>query len=303
MSEIDQNNLGLAGKTARSFIHSPLSPLLFLAMLAMGILGLMATPRQEDPQISVPLVDIFLSYPGASAQQVADMAVNPLERIMSEIPGVKHVYSASARGEGVVTVRFKVGEETGPSLVKVHDKLASNLDNMPSGVQMPPLVKVKGIDDVPVVTLTLWSSELDGGSLRRLGLNLLQEFKQIPDTGQGFVVGGQRDEIRVEILPNKLSGSNVTAEQVANVIRGANAENVVGNAEADNRNLRVYAGSFLRNARDVQNLVVGVNNGKPVYVRDVAHVSHTMEDIDNYVNYYTGPAYAQAYGEEIVADG
>ncbi|MBL3589459.1 MAG: efflux RND transporter permease subunit [gamma proteobacterium endosymbiont of Lamellibrachia anaximandri] len=272
-------------------------------MLAMGILGLMATPRQEDPQISVPLVDIFLSYPGASAQQVADMAVNPLERIMSEIPGVKHVYSASARGEGVVTVRFKVGEETGPSLVKVHDKLASNLDNMPSGVQMPPLVKVKGIDDVPVVTLTLWSSELDGGSLRRLGLNLLQEFKQIPDTGQGFVVGGQRDEIRVEILPNKLSGSNVTAEQVANVIRGANAENVVGNAEADNRNLRVYAGSFLRNARDVQNLVVGVNNGKPVYVRDVAHVSHTMEEIDNYVNYYTGPAYAQAYGEEIVADG
>jgi len=303
VSETNQNNLGLAGKTARSFIHSPLSPLLFLAMLAMGILGLMATPRQEDPQISVPLVDIFLSYPGASAQQVADMAVNPLERIMSEIPGVKHVYSASARGEGVVTVRFKVGEETGPSLVKVHDKLASNLDNMPSGVQMPPLVKVKGIDDVPVVTLTLWSSELDGGSLRRLGLNLLQEFKQIPNTGQGFVVGGQRDEIRVEILPNKLSGSNVTAEQVANVIRGANAENVVGNAEADNRNLRVYAGSFLRNARDVQNLVVGVNSGKPVYVRDVARVSHTMEDIDNYVNYYTGPAYAQASGEEIVADG
>ncbi len=174
---------------------------------------------------------------------------------------------------------------------------------MPSGVQMPPLVKVKGIDDVPVVTLTLWSSELDGGSLRRLGLNLLQEFKQIPDTGQGFVVGGQRDEIRVEILPNKLSGSNVTAEQVANVIRGANTENVVGHAEADNRNLRVYAGSFLRNARDVQNLVVGVNNGKPVYVRDVARVSHTIEEIDNYVNYYTGPAYAQAYGEEIEADG
>ncbi|RLJ21367.1 acriflavin resistance protein [bacterium endosymbiont of Escarpia laminata] len=274
-------------------------------MLAMGILGLMVTPRQEDPQISVPLVDIFLSYPGASAQQVADMAVNPLERIMSEIPGVKHVYSASARGEGVVTVRFKVGEETGPSLVKVHDKLASNLDRMPSGVQMPPLVKVKvkGIDDVPVVTLTLWSSELDGGSLRRLGLNLLQELKQIPNTGQGFVVGGQRDEIRVEILPSKLSGSNVTAEQVANVIRGANAENVVGYAEADNRNLRVYAGSFLRNARDVQNLVVGVNDGKPVYVRDVAHVSHTMEEIDNYVNYYTGPAYAQTEGEEIAADG
>ena len=210
MSDIDRKEdaaveLGLAGKTARAFIHSPLSPLLFLAMLAMGILGLMATPRQEDPQISVPMVDIFLQYPGASAEQVAAMAVDPLERIMSEIPGVKHVYSASMRGQGIVTVRFKVGEQTGPSLVKVHDKLASHLDKMPTGVQMPPLVKVKGIDDVPVVTLTLWSPELDGGSLRRLGVNLLQQLKQIPNTGQGFVVGGQQQQIKVEIMPDKLS--------------------------------------------------------------------------------------------------
>ncbi len=300
---LDEKNLGLAGKTARSFIHSPLSPLLFLAMLAMGILGLMATPRQEDPQISVPLIDIFLNYPGASAEQVASMAVEPLERIMSEIPGVKHIYSGSSRGMGVVTVRFKVGEETGPSLVKVHDKLASHLDKMPPGVQMPPLVKATGIDDVPVVTLTLWSDELDGGSLRRLGLNLLQELKQIPDTGQGFVVGGQSDEIRVEILPNKLSGSGVSPEQVANVIRGANAENAVGRAEADNLNLRLYAGSFLRSATDVENLVVTVRDGKPVYVRDVARVSHTIEDANRYVNYYTGPAYEQANGRQANADG
>ncbi|MET0067407.1 MAG: efflux RND transporter permease subunit [Candidatus Thiodiazotropha sp.] len=298
-------NLGLAGKTARAFVHSPLSPLLFLAMLGMGILGLLATPRQEDPQISVPLIDIFIPYPGASAQQVADMAVEPLERIMSEIPGVKHIYSATSRGMGVVTVRFKVGEQTGPSLVKVHDKLASNLDKMPAGVQMPPLVKAKGIDDVPVVTLTLWSSELDGGNLRRLGLNLLQQLNQIPNTGQSFVVGGQSEEIRVEILPNKLSGSGVTTSQVANVIRGANAENVAGRAEADNRSLRVYAGSFLRNARDVGNLVVGVNDGRPVYVRDVARVSRVVEDANNYVNFYTGAAYAENQGAEpgLSADG
>ncbi|MET0029699.1 MAG: efflux RND transporter permease subunit [Candidatus Thiodiazotropha sp.] len=298
-------NLGLAGKTARAFVHSPLSPLLFLAMLGMGILGLLVTPRQEDPQISVPLIDIFIPYPGASAQQVADMAVEPLERIMSEIPGVKHIYSATSRGMGVVTVRFKVGEQTGPSLVKVHDKLASNLDKMPAGVQMPPLVKAKGIDDVPVVTLTLWSSELDGGSLRRLGLNLLQQLNQIPNTGQSFVVGGQSEEIRVEILPNKLSGSGVTTSQVVNVIRGANAENVAGRAEADNRTLRVYAGSFLRNARDVGDLVVGVNDGRPVYVRDVARVSRVVEDANNYVNFYTGAAYADTEGSEAVlsADG
>ncbi len=296
-------DLGLAGKTAQAFIHSPLSPLLFLAMLAMGILGLMATPRQEDPQISVPMIDIFLSYPGASAQQVSDMAVEPLERIMSEIPGVKHVYSASMRAQGVVTVRFKVGEETGPSLVKVHDKMASNLDKMPAGIQMPPLIKAKGIDDVPVVTLTLWSKEIDSGSLRRLALNLQQQLKQIPNTGQAFVVGGRKEEIRVEIIPNKLTGSGVTPGQVAAVIRGANNENVTGESEADNLSYRVYAGAFLKSARDVENLVVTVNNGRPVYVRDVANVRRALNDIDNLVNYYTGPSYAEAYGADLGADG
>ena len=308
MSEIDRKDnaaveLGLAGKTARAFIHSPLSPLLFLAMLAMGILGLMATPRQEDPQISVPLVDIFLAYPGASAEQVAAMAVDPLERIMSEIPGVKHVYSASMRGQGIVTVRFKVGEQTGPSLVKVHDKLASHLDKMPAGVQMPPLVKVKGIDDVPVVTLTLWSPELDGGSLRRLGLNLLQQLKQIPNTGQGFVVGGQAQQIRVEILPDKLRGKGITTADVIQVIRGSNAEEMVGRAESDNYASRIYAGSFLKSPRDVDNLVVRVIDGTPIYVRDVAIVDWANEEAASYVNYYTGPAYAEAEGIEKQADG
>ena len=308
MSDIDRKEdaaveLGLAGKTARAFIHSPLSPLLFMAMLAMGILGLMATPRQEDPQISVPMVDIFLQYPGASAEQVAAMAVDPLERIMSEIPGVKHVYSASMRGMGIVTVRFIVGEQTGPSLVKVHDKLASHLDKMPTGVQMPPLVKVKGIDDVPVVTLTLWSPELDGGSLRRLGVNLLQQLKQIPNTGQGFVVGGQQQQIKVEILPDKLSGKGITSGEVIKVIRGSNAEQMVGRSESDNLESRIYAGSFLKSPRDVENLVVRVIDGTPIYVRDVAKVRWANEDARHYVNYFTGPAYEQAYGEAKQSDG
>ena len=163
--------------------------------------------RTHAPQYTAQVEQTMSSIePQIALAQTYDQAkrgYEALERIMNEIPGVKHVYSASSRGMGVVTVRFKVGEITGPSLVKVHDKLASNLDKMPTGVQMPPLVKAKGIDDVPVVTLTLWSPELDGGSLRRLGLNLLQHLNQIPNTGQGFVVGGQSEEIRVEILPNK----------------------------------------------------------------------------------------------------
>ena len=299
-----QNNLGMAGNTARSFIHSPLSPLLFLAMLAMGILGLMSTPRQEDPQISVPMIDIFVQYPGSSAEQVAAQAVEPRDRIMSEIPGVKHVYSASMRGQGIVTVRFKVGEQAGPSVVKVHDKLASHLDQMPPGVQMPPLVKVKGIDDVPVVTLTLWSDEVDGGSLRRLGNNLLQQLKQIPDTGQSFVSGGLREQIRVEIKPDKLSALGLTSGEIIQQIQAANSERQVGTTESDNLDARVFAGAFLRSPADVGNLVVRVQQGTPIYVRDVATVSYVTEDAKNYVNYYTGPAYPQpGDGKPVVADG
>ena len=195
----EKKELGLAGRMAQAFIHSPLSPLLFFAMLAMGILGLIFTPRQEDPQISVPMVDIFINYAGASSGQVASLAIDPLERLMSEIPGVKHVYSASRHGEGMVTVQFKVGEQLGPSIVKVHDKIQSNMDKIPPGVSMP-LVKPKGIDDVPVVTFTLWSQDVDDGVLRTLALDLLQNLKQIPNTGQGFIVGGRAEQVRVEVL-------------------------------------------------------------------------------------------------------
>ena len=127
------HGLGLAGWTAKTFIHSPLSPLLFFAMLGMGLLGLMATPRQEDPQISVPMIDVFVQFPGASTEQVGSLAVEPLERLLSELPGVKHVYSASEQGQGIITVQFEVGEQMGPSIVKVHDKLQANPHVLPPG--------------------------------------------------------------------------------------------------------------------------------------------------------------------------
>ena len=164
---------GLAGRLAGVFIRSPLSPLILLAMLGLGVIGLLFAPRQGDPQISVPLVDIFLQFPGASAEEVAGLAVEPLERLMSEIPGVKHVYSMSAREHGLVTVRFEVGEPMGPSIVKVYQKVMANLDKMPPGVRQP-LIKRKGIDDVPIVCLTLWSESLDDAALRALAVSLLQ---------------------------------------------------------------------------------------------------------------------------------
>ena len=149
--------------------------MLLIGALFIGILGLLFTPRQEDTQISVPMIDIFVQYPGASAKQVESLVTEPLERIMKEIPGVRHVYSATMRGAAIVTVRFLVGEDMGESIVKVHDKLQSNMDKMPPDVQMP-LVKPVGVDDVPVVTITLWSKEVEDSQLRTLGLDVLQEL-------------------------------------------------------------------------------------------------------------------------------
>lgn len=294
---VETVELGMAGKMARSFIHSPLSPLLFFAMLAMGILGLIFTPRQEDPQISVPMVDIFVAYPGATSEQVASLAIEPLERIMSEIPGIKHVYSASMHGEGMVTVQFIVGEELGSSIVKVHDKIQSNLDKIPSGVQMP-LVKPKGIDDVPVVTFTLWSEDVDDSMLHTLGLDLLQSLKQIPNTGQGFVVGGRSEQVRVEVMPERLSGYGLTLDQLANTIRTANSEQTAGSLESGSSFFTVQTGAFLRSAEDVARLVVSTQNSIPVYVRDVAKVYQGPEETRQIVQYYTGPAYATTSDDE-----
>ncbi len=281
--------LGMAGTITKAFIHSPLTPLLLIASLALGIMGLMLTPRQEDPQISVPIADIFFQFPGASASQVSSLATDPLERMMSEIPGVRHVYSASERGRGIVTVQFKVGEEMGPSLVKLYDKLMSNQDKIPPGVSQP-LVKPKGIDDVPAVTLTLWSKTVDDSTLRALSLEVMQRLKEVPDTAQSFIVGGRPAEMRVEIKPERLNSFGVSIDHLAQTIASANEKRAVGESESGGTNFKVYSGSFLRYARDIESLIVGVRNGSPVYVRDVATVSEGPGDAKSVVQYYSGPA-------------
>jgi hypothetical protein len=278
-------------------------------MLMMGLLGLIATPRQEDPQISVPMIDIMVQYPGASASRSANLAMQPLERMISEIPGVKHVYSAAQRGQGIVTVQFEVGEEMGPSLVKVNDKLASNMDKMPPGV-MPPLVKSKGIDDVPIVTLTLWSKDLDGngrpdvddGQLRLLAQDVLQVLKEVPDTGNAFIVGGRREQITVDAFPERLSGYRISLGDVANTIKTANAEATAGGVESSGSHFSVTTGSFLESADEIARLVVGTYNEIPVYVYDVAR-SPAPEDASQLVAYYTGPAAPEGVAGERRAGG
>jgi multidrug efflux pump subunit AcrB len=295
----DPKSLGIAGRTARLFITSPVTPMLLIAALLVGLMGLFFTPRQEDPQISVPMVDIFVRYPGASAVQVASLVTEPLERIMKEIPGVEHTYTATERGSAMVTVRFFVNEDMGESIVKVHDKLQSNMDKIPPDVSMP-LVKPVAVDDVPVVTLTLWSEDVDDGALRTLALDLLQRLGEVPNAGKGFIVGGREDQLKVEVLPERLSGFGISLPQVAETIRTANAEKTAGDVETGGTSMSVRTGAFLRTASDIEHLVVGVRNGAPVYVRDVARVSHEPADPSQMVAHYTGPAYE---GTNPVADG
>jgi multidrug efflux pump subunit AcrB len=282
--------VGLSGRIARTFINTPVTPMLLMACMALGLMGLFFTPRQEDPQISVPMIDLFVQYPGASAGQVESLVTEPLERIMKEIPGVRHVYSATQRGAAIVTVQFFVGQEMGESIVKVHDKLQSNMDKVPPDVGMP-LVKPVSVDDVPMVTVTLWSDEVPDSQLRTLALDVLQRLGSVPDTGKGFVVGGREEQIRVEVLMERLAGHGITLDRIAQTIRGANSEVTTGASESGGAAYNVYSGHFLRSADDIARLVVGAQGGRPVYVGDVARVAHLPEDTSQMVTHSTGPGY------------
>ena len=282
-------SLGIAGNMAKMFITSPLALLLLIAFLALGMLGMQVTPRQEDPQISVPMVDIFVSYPGATASEVESQVARPLEGIMSEITGVKHVYSASSRGQALITVQFKVGENFESSIVKLNDKITSNKNRMPQGIA-GFLVKPVGVDDVPVVSLTLWSNDVDDASLKLVALDLLQKLREVPNASQSFIVDGRTDQLLIEVLPERLATYGVSLGQVANAIRMANSERDAGSVEPGDRFVKVITGSFLQSSDDVKRLMVAVVDGRPVYVRDVATVSEGPSEATKIVGYYTGKA-------------
>lgn len=275
---------GFAGGLARKFVDSPLTPLLLIASFIIGLMGMVITPREEDPQISVPMVDIFVGYPGASAEQVKNLVSEPLERLMSEISGVKHVYSMSQDGRSMVTVRFDVGQQMEPSLVKLYDKLYSHMDAIPKGV-MEPLVKPKGIDDVPVVTLTLSSKADDIVTLRKLAMDVQQKIKSLPNTGQSFIAGGSPEQVRVEVDPGRLTAYNVTLSQVARAISSANQRTQAGELVDGNKAFTVYSGEFLHDARQVGDLLVTVSDGRPVMLRDLATITQGERETKTIVNH------------------
>ena len=286
---------GLSGRIAALFIGSKLTPLIILGVLLLGLFAIVATPREEEPQIIVPMADVWLPFPGASAKVVEEQLTKPFERKLSEIKGVEYVYSISRPGGALIIVRFYVGQPMEQSLVDLYDKLMSNQDLLPPGAD-PFLVKPKDVNDVPIVTLTLSSERYGEFELHRLAEQVLEEVKKVSGTSAGFIVGGRPRELRIQIDPTRLKAYGLTPLQVANVVRGENQALSTGRFDSRNKNFLVETGRFIRSREDLEALVVGVSNQRPVYLRQVAEVTDGPAEATSYV--WFGAGEASGVGDE-----
>ncbi len=214
--------LGIAGKLARAFLNSKLTPLIVVGSLVLGVFAVMAIPREEDPQIQVPMLDVMTAMPGASPAEVEQRVTNPVESLMHEIPGVQYVYSISSPGKSLVIVRFLVGTSEEDALVKAYSKLYSNADRMPVGTSQP-LVKVHSIDDVPILAVTLWGEHYDGYQLRQMANEVQNTIRQIPDVSETTVIGGQTRAMRVILSSAKHAAFGIAPETVVQQLRTAYA--------------------------------------------------------------------------------
>ncbi|MGZ8405234.1 MAG: efflux RND transporter permease subunit, partial [Nitrospira sp.] len=273
---------GLSGRIAALFIDSKLTPLIMLGVLLLGLFAVVMTPREEEPQIVVPMADVWLPFPGASAKVVEEQLTKPFERKLSEIKGVEYVYSISRPGGALIIVRFYVGQPMEQSLVDLYDKLMSNQDLLPPGAE-PFLVKPKDVNDVPIVTLTLSSERYGEFELHRLAEQVLEEAKKVSGTSAGFIVGGRARELLIQIDPSRLKAYGLTPLQVANVIRGENRALSTGRFDSRNQSFLVETGRFIRSREDLDALVVGVSEQRPVYLRQVAAVTDGPAEATSYV--------------------
>jgi multidrug efflux pump subunit AcrB len=260
--------LRVAGRLAQSFIRSKLTPLIIVAALLLGVLSILQTPREEEPQISVPMLDVFVQMPGASAEEVTQRATVPMEKLLREIPGVEYIYSISHPGLSMVIVRFYVGTNEDDAIVKTYNKLYSNFDRIPQGVSQP-IIRVRSIDDVPILALTLWGKNYDGYQLRRIADELEHSLKQLDDVSEMAIIGGQHRELRVVLDTQRLAAYGLTPGSVVLQLGAANARSQAGSFARDNQEFQVEAGNFFTRPEELQKVVIGVHAGRPVYLRDV----------------------------------
>jgi multidrug efflux pump subunit AcrB len=279
---MNTRKLGFAGRVARYFINSKLTPLIMLFSILLGAFAIFQTPREEEPQIVVPMMDVFVEMPGSTAQEVEQRVTTPMEKLIWEIPGVEYVYSTTRPGLSMAIVRFKVGEKEEDSIIKLYNKLYSHFDLIPPGASKP-LIKPRSIDDVPILALTFSSNRYDSYTLRRVVSEADAEIKSIDDVSQTQVIGGKRRQIRVLLDPAKMAARGMAPAAILRVLEAANQRLQAGEFAAANQEYRVETGDFLRNADEVGAVVLGTAASHPIYLRDVAEIRDGPSEPADYV--------------------
>ena len=296
--------LGISGTIAKKFLRSEITPLLALVGILMGIFAVLVTPREEEPQIDVTFANIFIPYPGATAAEVESLVSTPAEQVLSEIKGVEHVYSVSRPGMSILTVQFLVGEERTPSIVNLYNQIYSNQDWLPQNLGVgQPIIKPKGIDDVPIVSLTLWSEDEKRGALelQQVAHTLEAELKRVKGTRDIYTIGGPDQVVHLLLDPQRMAGYNISFDDLRNSLMAANSTREAGKLVANNSEIDVQAGTFLTSPEQVAQLIVGMHKGKPVYLHDVATVSRGADQPEQFVWFGTGPAATQTVKGEFPA--
>ncbi len=273
---------GFAGRIAALFVNSRLTPVGILASLLLGLLAIVMLPREEEPQIKVPMIDVLVSMPGASSKEVEERLSIPMEKLLYELPGVEYIYSTSLSGQSLIVVRFFVGEDLETSIVRLNQKLATNFDRIPSGVS-PPLVNPHIIDDVPILAFTFHGANYDHYTLRRVAAQVNDAIKSIPRVAETTLIGGARRQVRVLFDPMLLAARNLTVTEIIPRIQQANRQDYSGQLKGQNQEILLQTGRFLHSAKEIGRLVVGVADGRPVYLDEVARILDGPQEPDNVV--------------------
>ena len=273
----------------KMFLESNLSLVLIILAAVVGLGALFITPREEDPQIVVPLADVYVSFPGHSAKEVEQLVATPLEKILYQIDGVEYVYSMSKEDQAIITVRYYVGEDREKSLVKLYKKIDEHRDTVPAGVA-GWVVKPVEIDDVPIVTLTLTSRRADQMTLRRVGEELSERLAAVKDVSRAYVVGGQPRVVQIYMSPERMEAHRVSPLELQQAIGASNVRQLAGDFRRNDKVVRVETGAPFTDARQLRELVIGVFDGRPVFLKDVARVEDGPEEVGNYVRHGWGSA-------------
>ena len=280
------NTTGFAGRLARAFISSKLTPLGIIGSLLLGFLAITFLPREEEPQIKVPMIDVMVSMPGATPKEVEQSITTPMEKLLYELPGVEYIYSTSMYGKSLLVVRFYVGENLESSIVRLNQKLATNFDRIPHTVS-PPLIKPHTIDDVPIMALTLHGKNYDHFTLRRVAAQIDDAIKNINEVAETKIIGGTKRQLRIAFDPLALAARNLTLGELAAKIQAVNSQTYSGELKSFNRSIQLQTGAFLQSPSEVEKIVVGVYGGRPVYLSEVATITDGAEKPNNYVLYGT----------------